>query len=352
MIRFSSLGDIVLSSFLIRRLRGSFSNSTIDMISGEQYLHLLKRMSYLDSTLIYPLNDRMRRTFRREIVSHSYDTVIDLQNNLSSRELISLINPARVYRFHRSRFNRWLRINFPSLRKKIGTPPHVALGYLSSVRALNVTDDKLGLELSTDSNASKEVRLILHKYHQEVGLPLGTRPLILSPSARHKTKIWLVEHWLTLMNSAKENGFISQVVVGSAQERDFLDDLISQLNFPVLNTAGEVDLNGLTAFISLGQALISSHSGPMHIASAVNTPVVAIFGSTVPEFGFAPFRCKSEIIQIEEELDCRPCHPHGKERCPRKHFRCMADISPMKVLEALKRVTSTPLNFKLAGNPE
>jgi len=273
------------------------------------------------------------------LADQDYDTVIDLQNNLVSRSITAFLRPTRIYRFRRPRINRWIRINIPSLRRRIGTPPPVALGYLAVVRGLGIVDDGRGLELNVDNKAAAKARELLKSYHDKTGIEERSRPLIAATGARHQTKIWPVDHWVDILNAAHADGFSSQVIIGSSNERDLSEEIISRLDFPVLNTAGELDLKELIALLELGRAVISSDSGPMHIAAAVGTPVVAIYGSTVPEFGFAPFRCRGEVVQIEEELDCRPCHPHGRKSCPRKHFRCMNDIRPDMVSYALLKVT-------------
>jgi heptosyltransferase-2 len=338
-IRLSSIGDIVLTTLLLRNLRRRFDDATIYMLAKEQYLPLLTCIGSLDYAFAYPASRGQQRKLRRDLADRGYDTVIDLQNNLISRSITTAIKPNQIYRFRRTRINRWIRINIPVLRKRIFTPPPVALGYLAAVRGLGIGDDGRGLALNVDDKASVKVRELLKVYYSRAGIDGKIKPLIAAPGARHQTKIWLVEHWVEMLRAAHSEGFTSQVIIGNSNERGLGEEIVSRLEFPVFNTAGELDLNELTALLSLGRAIISSDSGPMHIAAAVGTPVVAIFGSTVPEFGFAPFRCKSEVVQVEAELDCRPCHPHGRKSCPRKHFRCMTEIRPEMALQALLKVT-------------
>jgi lipopolysaccharide heptosyltransferase II len=338
-IRLSSIGDIVLATLLLRNLRRRYAGATIDMLAKEQFLHLLNCIGSLDKAFAYPASRVERKKLRWELADQGYDTVIDLQNNLISRSITASIKPNQVYRFRRSRINRWIRIYIPALRKRITTPPPVALGYLAAVRELGIRDDGRGLELKVDDKAAAKARELLKSYHNQAGIDGKIKPLIAAPGARHQTKIWLVEHWIEMLRAAHSEGFTSQVLIGNSNERGLGEEIVSRLGFPVLNTAGELDLLELTALLWLGRAIVTSDSGPMHIAAAVSTPVVSIFGSTVPEFGFAPFRCKSEVVQIEEELDCRPCHPHGRKSCPRKHFRCMTDIRPDMVMQALLKVT-------------
>ncbi|NQT35278.1 lipopolysaccharide heptosyltransferase II [bacterium] len=337
-IRLSSLGDVVLTTLLLRRLRKRFPEARIDMLTGEQYLPLIEENSHLDERYELPKNLWSRRRQANNLAKVGYDTVIDLQNSLTSRLILSAIAPQQVYRYRRSRLNRWLRIHFPSLRKKLTTPPPVALGYLHAAEPLLVTDDDLGLELNVNPQSSKAVSEMINEFLNENISVAETEPLILAPGARHYTKMWQAESWAAFMREAYNEGFQFQVLIGSAEDVDIAKKIQSQVDFPLLMAAGRTSLSELVALIARGRALVTNDSGPMHIASAVSVPIVAIFGSTVPEFGFAPFRALSEVVQISDDLSCRPCHPHGRKSCPRKHFRCMSEIEPGSVMAALDSI--------------
>jgi len=337
-IRLSSLGDVVLTTPLLRRLRALPRRYIIDMLTRERYLPLLDCIDDVDNRLVYPDDSAAVKTLKRQLAGNHYDAVIDLQNNIVSRSIVAAINPAGVYRFRRARVNRWLRIHLPARRGKLKTPPPVAEGYLATAKPLQVIDDGLGLELNVDAVSAQAMRKLLRVYHAEANLPVDIVPLIFAPGARHNSKMWLPERWVELMRRAYAAGFESQVLIGGADEAGLIESLQSQLDFPVLTTAGSINLKELTALVSLGRVLVSNDSGPMHVAAAVGTPVVVIFGSTVPELGFAPFRCPAEIVQIDG-LECRPCHPHGRKRCPRKHFRCMKEIDSEMVMKALLRAS-------------
>jgi heptosyltransferase-2 len=333
-----SLGDIALTTLLIRCLRKKLPFAAIDMIVKEQYFPMLEMMDYIDDKLHYPKDYRKVRSLKKELRARNYDTVIDLQNNYVSRNLTNILKPLRVFRYRRLRVNRWFRIHIPSYRGKLTLPPHVAIGYLDTVSNIGVLDDGRGLELSVRNDARKSAEELLNEFTGRNGIQDNNPPLIFAPGARHNTKIWLKERWIELMKLAYNDGFQNLVLIGSQSERSMLESIVDSLEFPVLNTAGKTGIGEMAALIALGKALISNDSAPMHIASAVGTPLVAIYGSTVPEFGFAPFRCRSEVVQIKEDLQCRPCHPHGKEKCPEKHFRCINDIDAGEVYSRLKKL--------------
>lgn len=98
---------------------------------------------------------------------------------------------------------------------------------------------------------------------------------------------------------------------------------------------GETNLLESAAVISRAKLAVTNDSAPAHIAVAVDTPVVAIFGPTVRDLGFSPYSEKSSVVDIGE-LYCRPCTTHGSARCPQKHFRCMLELQPAKIIEAAR----------------
>ncbi|NQU04690.1 MAG: glycosyltransferase family 9 protein [Calditrichaeota bacterium] len=337
-IRLSSLGDIVLTTLMIRCLRRKLPDAVIDMIAKAQFRPLLDMIDSLDNRYEYPKYIKERRLLWRELSVGNYDTVIDLQNNFVSRGLTLAVKPSRVFRYSRSRLNRWIRIHVPSYREKLTIPPHVAIGYLNTIKGMGVLDDGRGLELNVKNDDLKSAERLLNEFTGKSEIQDNNPPLILAPGARHKTKIWQEDRWIELIKMAFNDGLKKQVLIGSPSEKDLLESIADRLDFPVLMTAGKTGIGEMAALISMGKALVTNDSAPMHIASAVGTPLVAIYGPTVPEFGFSPFRCRSEVVQIEEELSCRPCHPHGTEECPKGHFRCMNDIDASEVYFRLKKL--------------
>ena len=107
-----------------------------------------------------------------------------------------------------------------------------------------------------------------------------------------------------------------------------------ELNEKIVNLSGKLKLLETAALISGASLVLANDSGIMHMATAVNTPVVAIYGSTVRELGFFPFRAESQVIE-NNKVKCRPCSHIGKKHCPKKHFKCMRDIQPEHVFKTI-----------------
>ena len=122
------------------------------------------------------------------------------------------------------------------------------------------------------------------------------------------------------------------VVLGSAEERRLAQELCQRLRVPVLNSTGKLSLMHTAALLQQCQLLLSNDSGLMHMATALRVPVVAIFGPTVQEFGFYPFKACAQVISAE--LTCRPCSTKGSTRCPRGHHQCMQQVTVAQVYTA------------------
>lgn len=105
----------------------------------------------------------------------------------------------------------------------------------------------------------------------------------------------------------------------------------------VVDATGQLSLLGSAALLERCQVLVTNDSAPLHLASAMNTPTVALFGPTVPAFGFGPLAERQAVME-HERLDCRPCHAHGPPSCPLGHFRCMQDLSAPMVQHAVQQV--------------
>jgi heptosyltransferase-2 len=170
----------------------------------------------------------------------------------------------------------------------------------------------------------------------EAGVVDGEPLLAVAPGSIWGTKRWLPEGFASVVRSAADRRLIP-VLVGPASERPLCDEIIRAAGARAANLAGRCLIPELAAVLARARALVSNDSGAGHVASAVGTPVVTIFGPTVPAFGYAPFGGDHRIVE-HETLPCRPCDRHGPEVCPLGHFRCMREVGADRVLEALDEV--------------
>ena len=128
-------------------------------------------------------------------------------------------------------------------------------------------------------------------------------------------------------------------IIGAAADREFAARIIESAGPRAFDATGRLSLLASAELIGRARALVTNDSAPLHLASAMGTPTVAIFGPTVPEFGFGPLAPRSRVLGITT-LACRPCDRHGPQRCPLGHWRCMREITPRHVAMAVQELVA------------
>lgn len=310
-IRLSSLGDILLTTPVIRALRSKYPNAKIDFLCREEYSSVVLWNRYLNDKIIYDNSSELIS----ELKNRNYEVVIDLQNNLRSRKITKELN-AIIYRYKKPTVKKFLIVNF---RWNLLAPPvSIVERYAGAVDNLELDDGGLNLFLP------KNIKSILTGKRKYVGI---------CPGSRHFTKQYPVEYQIELCRKLSGEGF-SPVLFGGKSDIEICAEIERGAD-SVINLSNDNDLYSTAANMKKCSVVICNDSGLMHTAAAMKVPVIAIFGSTVKEFGFAPYGVKNVIIE-NEEISCRPCSHIGKSRCPKGHFDCMRSLTPEIVLEKFK----------------
>ncbi len=332
-IRFSSIGDILLATPLLRLLRQRFSGARIDMVIKEQYKPLLAHNPYIDSlyTLNTPGSFRELRDLRKRLPK-DYDLVVDIHNNLRSRYLTFRMRGKRKICKHK--FKRFLLVAFNfNVYRKI-TP--VYRRYLQTVTKWGITDDGEGLELYVDESVNKRISTWLDA--QDVR-PQKTIVGIV-PGASFWNKRWPVEKFSAVCEHLCANCDARILLFGSSDEQHIAQAIAESFGKKAVNCAGELSLIETACALSRCDAVITNDSGLMHMATALKIPTVAIFGPTTRELGFFPTGPNTAVVE-RPDLYCRPCTHIGMNRCPEKHFRCMKEIEPEEVWQQVAAFSSS-----------
>lgn len=325
-LRLSSLGDVLLTTPLIRILAKSYPNAKIDYIVAEPYYDILKNNPYISNIIIY---DKSRSIFNPlkipELFYNEYDISIDLQNNLRTKLLT--INRAKITKNYSKQ--RLHKLSLVYRKKPLIENFSVPLNNINSIGLNDLKDDGLGLELWLKKDRQANDYLPFSKKYTKESHPLIT----IAPGAKHYTKRWTEQGFIELIKILKENYNSELNLVGSKSENEVCTFIQSQIDFSINNYCGRLSIEESAELIDSSDLVISNDSGIMHIAAARKVPVIAIYGSTVPEFGFLPFRTPYEIVQ--KDINCRPCTHIGRESCPKKHFDCMNLIRSNDVLNKI-----------------
>jgi heptosyltransferase-2 len=325
-VRFSSIGDVLLTTPLLRAIRHRHPAARITVLTKQAYVPLLSHNPRVDRVIgVTP--DRPLTSVAAELRAERFTHRLDLHNSLRSRMLRALV-PGRWGTYPKYRMARALLIH--TKRNHYGDPTPVAERYFAAARDLDVVPDGAPPEFVPGPAAEREAA----DWLASVGLGQERPMIALAPGAAHATKRWPTEHWRTLLQRIGGAGF-DVAIVGGPEDAALGTELVSGARRLVVNAAGVFGLEGTGAVLQRAAALVSGDTGVMHMATGVGTPVVALFGPTVKAFGFFPYAARADVIELA--LSCRPCSSKGGPRCPLGHHRCMLEISPESVYGALRR---------------
>jgi len=326
-LRLSSIGDILLSSSFIRQVRTAYPDAQVDFVIKEQFHDLVRYNPHLNNIyLVKPDQGRAGlKELRAGLIRKNYSCIFDLHNNFRTRYLTASLTADYKNKIRKDKFKRALLVYFKINNYKEVTA--IPERYLKVSGSNNIVDDGLGLEIFwNDQHESAVSKLAAEK-------DLGKDYTALAPAASFFTKSWPAESYQELIKKICTHSSNKIVLLGGPQDKEYLDGLV--LSDQVVNLAGLTGILESAVVLSRAKAVVSNDSGLMHLAAAVKTPVLAIFGSTVKELGFFPYRAESTVIE-NNEIKCRPCSHVGRRECPKKHFKCMTEILPETVFSRLR----------------
>lgn len=306
-IRLSSLGDILLTTPLIRAIKRENPAIQIDFLLRIEYRDLLIKNPNINELLLFSRNDFENLNLVKSLRNKNYELIIDLQNNLRSRGITSKLSGKKL-RFDKKSFQKILLVK--SKVNLLKNSPSIPVRYANVIDGLELDDQ--GLDLFTDNEPSSEIK----KLENVIGL---------CPGARHFTKRWPIEYFIQLSRFLIQNNF-NVALFGGKIDKEFCKQIKGVVP-EVINLQNDDNILQTAADMKLCKAIVCNDSGLMHAASAIGTKVLTIFGSSVKEFGFTPYNCKSLILE-NNSLSCRPCSHIGRESCPEEHFSCMKEIKP------------------------
>ena len=246
-IRLSSLGDILLTTPFIRAIKTQFSHIKIDMLVREEYADVIKLNPYIDKKLLFKKDDKSNSVLIEQLRNNNYELVIDLQNNLRSKKIVSSLKINSV-RFDKRSFDKFLLVNFKI--NKLREASQIPIRYSNTIQNLKLDDQ--GLDLFTDKSANAEL--------------IGKNNLIgFCPGARHFTKRWPKEYFIELGNKLTQNGY-TIVLFGGKIDKEICAELINKIS-GAINLSNNDELLQTAADMKLCKAVVCNDSGLMHTAS-------------------------------------------------------------------------------------
>lgn len=306
-IRFSSIGDIILTSPVLRCLKKQRPDAEIHFLTKAQFRDLVAHSPYVDK--VHTLESELDEVLPA-LKKEGFTEVIDLHHNLRTMKVKRALG-VQAYSFPKLNIEKWMLVN---LKRDRMPHLHIVDRYMSTVEHLGVKNDGEGLDLFVPPE--REVPLSTLPQSHRTGY------LALCIGGAHFTKR-LPEHKLIELAS-RITGPV--VVIGGPEDQPIARAIADAVGARAFDATGKYDLMGSASLIKQAKSAITHDSGAMHVAAAFRKNTVSMWGNTVPSFGMGPYIPQHpERAQIMEVtgLPCRPCSKIGFDACPRGHFRCM-----------------------------
>jgi heptosyltransferase-2 len=306
-VRFSSIGDIILTTPVIRCLKQQVENAEVHMVTKTAFLPVLKANPYIDKLHLH--KGDLKETIAL-LKQENFDYVIDLHHNIRTLKLKTGLG-VKSYSFNKLNIQKWF---FTALKLNMMPPVHIVDRYMETVSSFGVKNDGNGLDYFIPRDESiKESDLPLP--HQVayiaivIGAALKTKQL---PTGKLQDLCSLIDFPIVLL--------------GGPEDREQGEIIAETDQHKIYNACGKFSLNESADLVKKAKLVITHDTGLMHVAAAFKKSIISIWGNTVPEFGmtayFGDFR-GTDIKFGVEGLSCRPCSKIGYKKCPRGHFKCM-----------------------------
>lgn len=321
LIRFSSIGDIVLITPIIRCLKKQYPDVEISFLTKCEYVPILEANPYIDT--IYSFKTSLSEVIP-SLKAADFDLVIDLHKNLRSF-IIKIRLLKKSYSFSKLNIRKWLAIRF-----KMNSLPkiHIVDRYFFALRSLKIKNDGQGLDYFIPEKDVVDLEVLPSIFKS------GFYAIVIG--AKHFTKRFPIDKQIELIDNLK----LPIVLFGDQAEYDDGEIIKKKTQNEVFNACGIFNINQSASLLKLSKKVITNDTGLMHIATALNKDVISIWGSTIPEFGMYPYQSKKPKNQIKylqvQNLKCRPCSKIGLSKCPKEHFECMQNIKVEEIVSALK----------------
>lgn len=319
-IQTAFIGDVILATALLENIHLEYPEAQLDFLVRKGNESLTAGHPFIHETLIF---DKKKNKYRhllqlvKKIRRAKYDYVINAQRFATTGIITVLSGGKHTIGFDKNPFS---------------------FGFSTSVTHHIDTTNKTTHEINRNHSLLKDLvkadPLLPKLYPSKTdfeGLPDKDTYVCLAPASVWFTKQYPKEGWMRLAQGIPEK--YSIVLIGGPGDKNLCDEIIEKSGREnAQNMAGKLTFLQSAAFIKNARMTFANDSAPIHIASAMNANITAIFCSTIPEFGFGPLSNQSFIAETQETLTCRPCGLHGKSTCPLQHFNC-SKIDPVTILK-------------------
>ena len=323
-IRFSSIGDIVLTTPVLRCLKQQLKGAEVHFVTKQLFAPILENNPHCDKLYAIEKNiSEVSALLKKE----NYDLVIDLHHNLRSAQLKSVLGKSSRS-FSKLNIEKWLMVNL-----KINKLPatHIVDRYFETIKPLGVKNDGKGLDHFIPKSEEVDIKDLPAGFQNGyIGFVIG---------AKYFTKQLPKEKILSIIQKLDQ----PVILLGGKEDVHKGDAISSALHTTraglIYNACGKYTLHQSASLIRQAKKIISNDTGLMHIAAAFKKEIVSVWGNTIPEFGMYPYYGNAEIQNLKSQispLSCRPCSKLGFAKCPKGHFKCMNEINENEIVKFIQ----------------
>ena len=321
LLRLSSIGDIVLTSPVVRCLKQQHPDAEIHFLTKRGFEDVVRNNPYIDA--VHLVNDNaIDNELLSNLKEERFDAVIDLHHNLRTLKIKRALD-VTSFSFNKLNIEKWLLVNF-----KMNRMPnvHIVDRYMKTVSSFGVTNDDQGLDYFITPEDERAVDSLPEHFRKNyIAWVVG---------AAHATKQLPAAKMISIGKKIKS----PIVLLGGKNDVALSSTIKEALGENVFDACGNFSLNESAALVKHASVVFTNDTGLMHIAAAFRKKIYSFWGNTVPEFGMYPYlpsslKTNSAILEVKN-LRCRPCSKIGFDKCPKGHFKCMNEIDE-KVFSAL-----------------
>ncbi len=338
LIRFSSIGDIVLTTPVIRCLKRQYPSAELHFLVKKGFKAVIAGNPYIDQ--LHLLDKDMEATIAA-LKPIGFDYVIDMHKNLRSGRVKRALD-CPSFTFNKLNIRKWL---FVQLKMKALMPDKSIVDrYFEALQPIKIRNDGQGLDyFIPEQDVTKQDDLPMGHWNGFVGCVIG---------GSFFTKKLPVEKWQEFCRQSP----YPVVLLGGPEDKAAGQLIASVSKGKVYNACGKFNINESADLVRRAKVIVSNDTGLMHVAAAFQKPLVSLWGNTTPELGMFPYYgfnnlnqsiAPQSVILENNDLSCRPCSKIGYDQCPKKHFRCMQDLEVSQMIVAVKKLWETqPLATK------
>ena len=320
-IRLSSIGDVILTTPILKKIKEKNKELKIDFIVLDKFKDAIEGNPNIDNLIVFKNDEhdgfKNIKKFAKELKKNNYDYVFDLHSKIRSR-LITFFLAEKTFRYIKRSLYKTILVKSGLIKYRADNT--IVKNYFDAFKILGIKYSGEDLEF----NFTKEDEKKTENYKNYA---------VFAPGASKNTKKWTVEGFGKLAELIKAKNKTEIILIGSVKEREECEEINKKSGNRCINLAGKLSLKESGALLSKAKFLVTNDSGPFHIGRGVKTKSYVIFGPTDPNM----FEYDELGVLIYGDELCSPCSLHGDKKCPKDHFNCMKNISAEDIMERIEK---------------